>query len=72
MSKDFDWSDDSVCIPKVMAVSVYINSRSEIVIRQEGDYGEEDNLVIIPREHVSALINKINEVTKELDESFTE
>lgn len=69
MSEEFKWTDeDAICIPKVNAVAVYINPRKEIVIRQEGDYGNEDQLVIIPSMHVSTLIHKLNEAMKELAE----
>lgn len=36
MSEDFKWTDDSVCISRVNATAVYINSINNIVIRQEG------------------------------------
>ncbi|QOJ19969.1 MAG: hypothetical protein HRU77_04225 [Gammaproteobacteria bacterium] len=73
MSEDFKWTDDdSVCISKVNAVAVYVNVRNEVVIRQQDDLGDDDQLIIIPLEHVDALIFKLKQVVKELKESLEE
>lgn len=70
MSIDFKWDTedaDLVCIHKVNAIAVYQNWRNEIVIRQENDYGNDDSLVLIPPEHVNALISKLKEVQEKIE-----
>ena len=70
--EEFKWDDNSVCIRRVSATSVYINLKNEVVIRQirqESDLVDDDDFVIIHPGHVPTLINKLNEVMIELSES---
>jgi hypothetical protein len=49
-SDDFDWHGESVVLRCQPAVAVYENPHGEIVIRQEGHYGpEEDQWLYITR-----------------------
>ncbi len=57
----WSWSSedakDCMVFPTTHAVAVYQNAADRIVIRQEASMnGEDDSFVVIPREHVPALI----------------
>ena len=60
---NFNWygADESpeVVFPSVQAVAVYRNPAGNIVIRQQGDMGEDDSFVIVPRNHIDALLAAI-------------
>jgi hypothetical protein len=55
-SPDFDWNprndddDHSIVVRGQPAIAVYLNSHDEVVIRQEGHYGpDEDNFVYVTK-----------------------
>lgn len=60
---DFKWhgedADESMVIRPVRAVAVYSNPAGDVVIRQEGYMGEDDDIVIVPRQHIDALVQAI-------------
>ena len=43
MSDGFDWQSDDVVIPTQPAIAVFENSNGAVCIRQEGQYGPEDD-----------------------------
>jgi hypothetical protein len=53
-------SEDLLVHPQP-AIAVYTNARGQIVIRQEGDYREEDRFVFISPEHLEKLIARLRE-----------
>jgi hypothetical protein len=62
---DYNWCDgsDDLVFPSVAAVAVYLNRDGDLVIRQQRDrYEDEDSVVIIPRDRVPALIQKVSTV----------
>lgn len=57
---DWDWKlNESVVVESVQALAVYTNTGGSIVIRQQDSMGEDDDVVIVPRQHVSALIKAL-------------
>src|SRR5271163_3040209 len=58
MSDTFDWSsDECVQVRTQMAISVYLNTHGELVIRQEGRYHpDEDVWIVISPENVPKVI----------------
>jgi hypothetical protein len=65
---DFNWSQDgdAVVVPHQAAIAVYENPRGEIVIRQEGHYGpDEDHWIVVSRENLVALILRLQEISGE-------
>lgn len=67
MANDWKWnameSLEDIVFPSVQAVAVYQNASRDIVIRQEGVMGEDDSVIIIPRQHASALLDAIKAAT---------
>ncbi len=61
----FDWrGDPDVLAHRQLAIAVYENERGEVVIRQEADWNDdEDTYIVVAREHVPALIRRLNELT---------
>lgn len=61
MSNDWKWHDESgkesTVFPTISAVAVYTNQAGELVIRQEGQMGEDDSVIVIPRIHAGAVIS---------------
>lgn len=48
---DWNWlgAEADVVIPSVRGVAIYENTAGDIVIRQQGENGEEDSLIIFPK-----------------------
>lgn len=65
----FDWADDaSVIVLAQLAVAVYRNARGDIVIRQQADWGDdEDKWVILSPSHARALAEAILLEAGEID-----
>ncbi|MGV3727750.1 hypothetical protein [Hydrogenophaga sp.] len=68
MPKDFDWYSDadkeSVVVPSVQAVAVYINPHGDVVIRQQDPMGDEDSVIVIPRSNAKTIAKAITEAAK--------
>ena len=64
---DFDWIGDksAIVIKRTDATAVYINPDNDIVIRQE-NLMEEDNVIIIPRSSVRAIISALESALNEV------
>lgn len=60
-SDEFDWSDSgAVIIPEHQAVAVYEGARGDVIIRQNGGmYDEGDHIVIIHRDNLQAVIDRL-------------
>lgn len=58
---EFDWvaDKDDVIVPSVDATAVYTNLDGDLVIRQQTRYGEDDQVIIIPKKYVPSLLEKI-------------
>jgi hypothetical protein len=59
MSDDFDWdaatADGHVVVPDQAAIACYINPFGNVVLRQEGQYPEEDTWIVCQPIYVEAL-----------------
>lgn len=60
-SSDWNWYEQKpeIVFPSVQAVAVYQNPDGDVVIRQQGEMGEDDSVVIIPARNVDAVIAAI-------------
>ncbi len=60
---DWNWNggdeQTSQVIPRVNALAVYSNANGDVVIRQQGDMGEDDRVIIFPANHADAVIGAI-------------
>lgn len=60
---DWNWNGDdektSQVIPRIRALAVYSNDNGEVVIRQQGIMGEEDDIIVFPASHADAVIAAI-------------
>lgn len=60
-NNNWSWYDadgkSSTVVPSVSAIAVYTNQQGDIVIRQQGEAGtEDDSVVVIPRTQTNAVI----------------
>jgi hypothetical protein len=65
---DFDWAHyrGDIVVPSQPAIAVYTNPDDAIVIRQEGQYGpDEDHWVYVHRQNLHALIRRLQEFEDE-------
>jgi hypothetical protein len=53
---DFDWHGDHVVTQKQPRTAVYRNALGQVVIRQEGDYPDDDVIAVFNEEVVARLI----------------
>lgn len=63
-SWDKEDAKSHVIVPKSEAVAVYLNNSDQLIIRQQGELGEEDSMVIIPVGYTETLINAIRSAKK--------
>jgi len=62
-SAEFRWNDEDTVIPTQPAIAVYFNPHGEIVIRQEGQYGyDEDHWIYIRPQNLRFLIRRLEEI----------
>ena len=63
---DFSWNDrDLIVGPEQPAIAVFHNPRGEIVIRQEGRFGtDEDHWILIQYQNLDPLIERLKEIAK--------
>lgn len=60
MTPEFDWSAESPVIPEQAAIAVYTNPHGNIVVRQAGQYGpDEDTWIVLAPGHAAALADAI-------------
>jgi hypothetical protein len=61
MSDDFRWNADNedVLLPEQLATAIYENAAGGIVIRQEGQQGEDDVYVVIRPEYLMRVIDRL-------------
>lgn len=75
---NFDWDNpdnDSVLIPRIEAIAIYINTDNNVVIRQRdaiaanissSPYAQpEDACVILPRQYLPRIISKLKDLMSE-------
>ena len=61
---DFSWNDsEKVVVEQVNAIAVYTNPKGNIVVRQQGSSGEDDQFIRIPRHAVDSVIAALRNET---------
>lgn len=65
---DFDWSSENadIVVKKQPMTAIYLNPSDQVVIRQESDDGDTDAdpFVFISREHLPAVIDRLQAILK--------
>ena len=59
MSEEFKWGDSDTLFPTAMAVAVYRAQNGQLVIRQQGQYGDDDEVIFVPMSNVELLIEAL-------------
>ncbi len=61
LGDDFNWNEpNSVIVRHQPAIAVYLNDDDEVVIRQQGHYGpDEDQWIYIAKENVQKVVQAI-------------
>jgi hypothetical protein len=63
---EFDWHrDPDVVVPHQSAIAVYFNPHGAVVIRQAGQYPDDDSWVVVRPENLSALIAALRRLQAE-------
>lgn len=53
----FDWlKNDSVVISRVDAIAAYLNQDGDVVIRQQDPLGDDDAVIVLPKNRVADLV----------------
>jgi hypothetical protein len=63
MSDDnFDWQSDDVVVPTQPAIAVYLNVNGAVCIRQEGQFGTDDDVwIYLAKDHAVTVARAILE-----------
>lgn len=65
-SKEIHMADkEDVVVPRQDEVSVYVNQRFDVVIKQEGRQGEYDHIVYIHPRYIPALCRALRQAAKD-------
>jgi hypothetical protein len=72
MSDEFDWHDPSVVVRTQLAIAVYQNNHGEVVIRQEGQFGPDEEVFIVvapanARAVAEAILREIGEEDRQAE-----
>lgn len=59
MSEEFSWSDCDKVFPTTMAVAVYRHASGDVIIRQEDQFGDQDDVIFVPMANVPLLIEAL-------------
>ena len=60
IAPDFDWRDVNIVVREQAAIAVYANPNDDVVIRQAGTYGiDEDVWITVNRENPVPLISAL-------------
>ncbi|MEA1650323.1 hypothetical protein UAJ10_15050 [Nitrospirillum sp. BR 11164] len=69
MAGAFQWGhldQGSIVADMATAVAVYANPRDEIVIRRQGGFDAEDDVVIVPLKVAEALLRRMENLIREI------
>lgn len=62
---DWNWSGEhdksDIVFPTTRGVAVYTNAVGDVVIRQQGEMGDDDAVIIVPRMHIFELAKALRE-----------
>lgn len=66
---EFSWNnDEAIIVRKQDAIAVYGNPNGEIVIRQQDEYGDEDDIIVVnaiaARALSAALVKEADELSR--------
>lgn len=62
MANDFDWNDTNTHVLRSYGdIAIYANDKGDIVLRQANTLGEEDSVVIVPRQQSAWVIAVIED-----------
>jgi hypothetical protein len=63
-AEEFSWNrDDSVILQHQRRTAVYFNTRDELVIRQEADWNEEtDTVLVIAKNNIEEFLDKLTDI----------
>lgn len=56
---------EDIVVPRQDEVSVYVNQRFDVVIKQEGRQGEDDHIVYIHPRYIPALCRALRQAAKD-------
>lgn len=59
-----EYARADVVVPQVDEIAVYYNPRADIVIRQTSATGDNDAVVVVPFEHLKALVKRLQTLAK--------
>lgn len=66
-NSEFKWSDEAIAVRQQDAIAVYANEASEIVIRRQKDWNEdEDSVIVVAPAYVTQLIEAIERTFKDI------
>ncbi|MBB6249858.1 hypothetical protein [Nitrospirillum iridis] len=69
MAGGFQWGhldQGSIVADMATAVAVYANPRDEIVIRRQGGFGSEDEVVVVPLRVAEGLMRRMENLIREI------
>lgn len=58
---EFAWEDEDIVLRSVSAIAVYSNPAGDVVIRQQDPMGDEDQVIVIPRDRVFMVADALHE-----------
>jgi len=65
----FEWhgeeKDSSVVFSSVNAVAVYRNESGDLVLKQQGERGEDDDIIVIPEMFLPMVLSAINQAMQD-------
>jgi hypothetical protein len=62
---DFNWPTELIVVPAQPAIAVYFNPRGEVVIRQEGQYGyDDDHWIYVQIQNLDPLIDQLQRIAR--------
>ena len=66
--KDFDWNDnEAIVLEPRLGLAVYLNQQGDVVIRQQGDYPDEDVWVVFPASDAETVARRIVGIVREAE-----
>ena len=60
MSDVFSWNSSDQVFPTTYAVAVYRHADGDLVIRQAGAYGDDDDVIFIPMHNIPILLEALS------------
>lgn len=64
-----EYGKDDVVVPQVDEIAVYYNQTRDIVICQRDPMGNDDHVIVVPFQHLKALLGRLRELGKNRPET---